>query len=268
MTTELDATAQTNADSPADAPEAQPTPPADTAQTEGAQPQTTEYDVTAIQRVPVRFILGEEVIPLTLTLDPNAQGRSIDYHIQEYARRAVPAEDAETDESLAAARESAQVEAMGYLFNTLMTKLEGLDGLPTDWRSIFSPKEKQSIVERSLFAVQVVAPTLSRRHGRPMWGEQFRHSTIRLRSFFDGRDVDTVHVLRKPDASLLRDFNATLAKAYVTGPGDAAALELVPFWDKLRVEARNYKQGIVPVHHKAMAVLSHLLRQAQVVRKN
>lgn len=227
----------------------------------------TEYDAAAKQRAGFQIPLGDEIVDVVLTFDPNRQPADVLWN--EYVNRSKKVIEADQPalSDLQVANESASVAGAVYMFDALTESLAGIDGLPDDWRSIFSPKEKHNILALSwLYAF--VLPPITRREGRPIWGEQFRHSTIRMSCFFDGRKIETVHVLRKPDAKLLREYNAAWTRALDEYATDAAIIHAAPFYEKMRVESRHYKNGVVPLHHQGLAVVAHMRRQSEIARKN
>lgn len=226
-----------------------------------------EYDASAKQRIPVMLPLGDEQIEITLIFDPNANLRNFDHHLKEYARRASAQRDADTDADLVLAREESLTDAAIYLFDTCIVDLDGIgeegEEKPADWRNIFSPQEKKTVVERAILHVYPVDS--GKKGARPSWKShaEFTNSTIRLRAIFDGYEIETKHILRKADVKTLRDFTTEWTKA-AGGP----SAEVAAFYQKLKVEASGYKDGIVPLHHMAAVVAAHLFKQARVLRKN
>lgn len=226
-----------------------------------------EYDASAKQRIPVMLPLGDEQIEITLIFDPNAEHQSFDRHLKEYARRAATQREADTDADLLLARDEALTDAAVWLFDKCIVDLEGIgdegEEKPADWRNIFSPQEKKTVIERAI--LHVYPADSGKRGARPSWKQQadFTNSTIRLRCIFDGYEIETKHVLRKADVKTLRDFTSEWSKA-----NGSPSEEVAAFYRKLKVEAHGYKDDIIPLHHMAAAVGAHLFKQARVLRKN
>jgi hypothetical protein len=228
----------------------------------------TEYDATARQRIGAQIGTAGGTFPVTLIFDPQAGPHStFDRTLKEYVRRlsAVPATDTADEE--AEARALAQLDAAAWLFDTLMVDVEGIgaeeEAKPADWKTFFTPQEKNGVVMNAiLFGVPLEDRAAS--GARVSWAA-LAVSATKLRVLFDGHNLDTRHGLKKGDTPTMREFGQQLEKMQ---RGESVMFELAALYDRLKVSAKPYKDGIVPVHHKAFALLGHLSTQLRVTRKN
>lgn len=227
------------------------------------------YDTTAPQRVPVLLPLDGETYEIILKLRP-----VMDVALANYARKCaqVSGDGEEDEEDALAALVGAGFDAAVYLFDQLADGVEGIgeegEEAPDDWRDIFGAADKTAVIDGAVLVAQDVAPRAAKKGKRPSWGTGLKNSTVRLKVVFDGREVETTHVLKKPDAKVFSDFTTTFRAAYGQGrAGDAHMMKLAALYDRLHIGHGGYASH-VPLHHKARAVLAHISQQARSLRKN
>lgn len=227
------------------------------------------YDSEARQRIPVTLLLDDGRYDLTLVCEPLRDGTFASY--ARLCEAATAAESAE-DEEGGVTQLGALARAVGWLFSALMSDVEGVgeegEEKPTDWREIFGPQEQQTIIDRAVFGGESVEAPPAKKGKRPAWGSHLRSVITRLRVPFNGRTVEVSHTLRKADAAQLGEFLSLYGSTYGRGrAGDAFLEKFAAGYDALHVAHANYK-GPVPMHHKAVAYITHMTRQGAAVRKN
>lgn len=227
----------------------------------------TEYDATARQRVGLRVQTDAGLQSVAFVFDPQPQGRPFDKLLAEYARRFDAVPKTETAEEEAEARALAQVDASAWLFSQVMVDVEGMgDERPANWQDHFTPQEKHvAILNGVLYAVTL--PHTGPQGVRVSWAA-LAGAVMRLRVLFDGHDIETRHTLKKADNAILREFGALLEKTQRDATSTGLMFDLAALYDRLKLTAHGYKGGIIPPHHRALAVLNHLTTQASVTRKN
>jgi hypothetical protein len=226
------------------------------------------YDSEARQRIPIT-VIWDERFDLTLTAEP-VRDETLRAYAQKCELAAAETPDAE---DVGAAQLAAAATATAWLFDALMSDVEGIgeegEEKPADWRDIFSPEEKGEIMRRAVFGYEVLEPPAAKKGARPAWGSHLRAVVTRMRVPFNGRPVDVSHTLRKPDAAQLGEFQ-TLSARTLLGRGlemDANLEKFAAGYDRLHVSHEHYN-GPVPMHHKAFAYIAHMTRQGAAVRKN
>lgn len=222
-----------------------------------------QYDASAIQRIPAVVTLEGGRANVTLVYNPNAQGKSFDAHLDEYEMRAKLDTDGLPDEEVDAAQLQALTDAACWLFDTVIEDVEGIgaegEEKPLEWRSlIFTPERKKAVVDQAiLYALPMQAKAVT---SRPSWSANFGRSTTLLACHFDGREVETSHSMKPADNKTLDEFRALWAKG---GTG----LQVAPLYEALEGKGTGYKDGIIPKHHRAAAVIGHCALQDRVIGK-
>jgi hypothetical protein len=222
-----------------------------------------EYDAGAIQHIPAVVTLEGGRANVTLIYDPNAQEKTFDQHLDEYEMRAGIKTDDLPDDEVDAAVAQALLEAQCWLFDTVITDIEGIgaegEERPVEWRSIaFSPERKKAVVEQAiLYTLPMQAKAVA---ARPSWSSNFARSTTRLLCHFNGRELETFHTMKPADSKTLDEFRALWAKG---GTG----LQVASLYETLEGKGSGYKGGIIPRHHKASAVIGHCALQGRVIGK-
>jgi hypothetical protein len=224
------------------------------------------YDADARQSIPATLECDGELFPVILTAEPLT-----DKVLTDYAKKCEAASEGHGSDDAVAVQVRTNLDGLSWLFNQVMSDIEGVgeegEERPEDWRDIFSAREKAAVIDASLFAVEVLElpPSTSK---RPSWHGQLKNVTTKLRTYFNGQQVVTSHVLRKEDAQTYADFTALISRA-VTSVRivENHMLKLAGWYDALHVSHEGYV-GRVPTFHKALVAWSHLSRQASVLRKN
>jgi hypothetical protein len=227
------------------------------------------FDADARQHIPVSLLTDDGRYDVALVCEP-----ALDAVMLQYARlcEKAGAADSAEDEDLGAAQHAAASSAVSWLFDRLMSDIEGIgdegEEKPTDWRDIFSQQDRQTIIDRAVFGLEPVEPPAQKKKVRLTWGSHLRAVINRARAPFDGRLVDVSHTLRKADAKQLGEFVALYARTYGRGrAGDANMPAFAAGYDALHVADEGYR-GDVPMHHKMAAYVHHMTRQGAAVRKN
>jgi hypothetical protein len=239
------------------------------AQTADASDSPDVYDSEARQRIPVTLLLEGEAFDVTLVCEPVSDAALVNYAAMCEQANAV---ESAGDEDISAAQLSGTINTAASLFNALMSDIEGVgeegEEKPTDWRDIFGPREKATVIDRAIFGIEQIAPPPARKGARPKWGPSLRSVVTRLRVPFSGRMIDVSHTLRKADAKQLGEFSALYGRTLgMSRGGDAIMERLAVFYDWLHIAHAGYR-GPVPMHHRAVALVAHLTRQGATVRKN
>lgn len=224
-------------------------------------PAPAVFDSEARQRIPVVVVLDGEQYGVTLIAEP-----ALDATLSAYAQKCQQANAAESDEDegAGASQFSAALGAVGWLFDVLMTDVEGMgeegEETPAGWRNIFGPQEKATIIDRAIFGIEIVPPAPAKKGKRPKWGAALVGATTRLRAPFCGELVEVTHTLRRPDAKQAGEFAALHAgTAGMVRGGDANLEKYAAGYDALHISHENYK-GPVPLHHRAVAYVAHMTR--------
>ena len=217
------------------------------------------YDADAPQRIPAHFAVDGEEYSIVLVAAP-----VLDTHLMSYAKQCTRADD-ELDTT-------ATLDAAVWLFDAVITDVEGIgeegEEKPGDWRDFFSPQEKAAVVNNAILACYPVEPPTEKTDKRLSWKMQTRVAKTTLRAFFDGREIETTHVLRKADAKTLSEFATIMGRVFTPkSGGDARMGELAALYDRLHESHEGYA-GRVPLHHKSAALIGHLARQSMALRKN
>ncbi|HLL74803.1 MAG TPA: hypothetical protein VK421_06020 [Pyrinomonadaceae bacterium] len=256
--------------------ETQPPPPpeplelADEVSDESESEAPAEYDATERQRIPAILATEDGAVSVTLVFEPCAKGKSFDHHLREYVRRLSQVRETETDEGAVLAREEAQLAAAEWLFDAVVTDIEGLgdeDEKPDDWKMLIGAHEKRNCVDSAILYTQTLED--EKAGGKVSW-KSLGLAGTRLRCLSNGREVVTRHTLKKADAKVANEFLALFAKVASGGTlkQDVLIFDLAALYDRLKIGARGYRGGVVPAHHKAPVVTAHVTRQLRAVRKN
>jgi hypothetical protein len=239
----------------------------------GDTKQQILFDADAPQRIPFNVEHEGELYEIAFNASPLTDELTRQYE----SRRNVRQAGAEADDGLEGIVTKSDSDAAGaWLFDVLMSAVEGVEESGEDWKSQFDVLEKAGFIEQSLFAVEVVAPPKTST-GKPLprvrrGGE----GAVRLRAIFSGRIVETVHRLRDADADLMREYASIMGRGVLVQGSKLGRREIyVPsragrlgeIYDGLKVSATGYA-GRVPLHHKMAVVVHHLSRQQEAVAKN
>lgn len=226
----------------------------------------TVYDSSAHQRVPVVLVVDGEEFDITLLLAPPDDGS-----LMRYAKACEEASEVDDEEDALASRLSAAAGASAVLFDALIKDIEGVgeDGeeKPETWRDFFAAAEKGAFVNEAIFGYRYVEPKQAAKGKKPRWGQDLRNATTRVEFPFEGRLVETSHILRKPDAKVYGEFNALMSRVGSVRGVDTHMLKLAAWYDEHHVGHQNYK-GDVPRHHRAAVFVLHMTRHKAAVRKN
>lgn len=229
-----------------------------------------EYDATGRQHIPSLLATEEGAAAVTLIFEPCAKRRSFDHHLREYVRRLSAIRETETDDEAFLAREEAQLSAAEWLFDTVITDIEGLGDeadKPANWREFIGAHEKRNAVDTAILFTNTLDD--KKTDGKPSW-KSLGGAVTRLYCLANGREVETRHTLKKADSKIANEFLGLLSKAASNGSlkYDALIFDMAALYDRLKIGARGYRDGVVPAHHKARVVIAHVNRQLTALRKN
>jgi hypothetical protein len=237
-------------------PNAETDAPADETGAADAEAAPALYDADAAQIVPVVFEDDGEDYEALLRSAPLS-----DELIRTYARERDKGND--NDEEEPSGGLLAKVKAAEKMFPQFITGPADEQGEGAEeWREVFGAQDKLGIIT-TLLLCERVPSTLSRPKQLKDW-RTAKTSRVRLRCYFNGKSVETSHVLKKSGAALYADY----ARGSLAEFDEMAQLDqFADIYEKLHVGHEGYK-GRVPIHHKASAVRAHLERIARVTRKN
>jgi hypothetical protein len=227
------------------------------------------YDSEARQRIPVTLWQDAGRLDVTLVCEPVSDTTLIHYAGMVAS---ASAEDATEEGEDAARRFGGQNRAACWLFDVLMSGVEGVgeegEELPDDWRDrLFGPLEKAELIDRAILGVEFVPPRPAPQSARPSWAAQSRAVVGRFRVPFNARMVDVSHTLSRPDAARLGEFMARQVEMRSSGSPGANMENFARGYDALHVSHAGYR-GDPPLHHKAFAYAAHLNRVTAALRKN
>ena len=262
-------------------PEADARPEGEAANVEAppAEEAPERQDAAEVE-TPAAPVLFDADAPQRIPYENPAWGGSVvcvaaparDHFFRDYAKRCADLAVAAVGDDVLAARVAANIKAVEQLFDEQVTGLEGYedDGepLPADWRSIFSPQDKASVVVGGLFGVRVVESPPIKKGGKLSLKSILHNTTVRMVAFFDGREVEVSHSLKRADADTYGEFMSLNVGVYsVVRGGDEHMPALAALYDKHHAGHTGYA-GRVPLSHKAIAFVAHMQRQGRVLTKN
>jgi hypothetical protein len=244
------------------------------------KPALLVYDASASQKIPyhiehegARYTIMIEYAPLTDDL--------VKEHEIRKNLRLTEADQEESAHRSGIVQQSDVMNASAWLFDVAAIRPYGFgnsdDEVPADWKEQFEDAEKADMVDGTILAGLVLEAPLVPAGKRLPWNRAKGSSTHTLRCIYNGTQMDTKHILRAGDADTASEFKSLMARGVlIQGTKLGKSETYIPcrmgrlgeFYDRLKEKVEGYRDGKVPLHHKALIVIDHLGSQVKAATKN
>lgn len=137
---------------------------------------------------------------------------------------------------------------------------DGSEVTPNQLIASVEPQDKYFAIENALLATRLLPA--SKATGKKFVlgrGRVGAGATYKFAAFFNGGEVSTTHILRRPDTGEYRDW-----QIWHAGAPTSRAQRMIDSYDKMKVSASGYANR-VPAHHKVIVFIAHMSQQQRLL---